>query len=290
MNRLVAGLVALTLLVSGCGKRSVTPEPNGESRVICASPAVAEIVFALGCGDRVVGVSAFTDWPPEAAEKPQIGGPLAPSYERIVMLEPTLVLSQGRAEKLGAWCKENQISFKTVPLDTLEDLRQAVSTYAEALNAEEQGARLLDRINHLLETSATGEAVPVFLAIGHAPDDLSALMTSGPGTFLDGLAAAAGGSNIFADVAVDWPAISQESLIRRKPWLVLDFQSLPMDEPRRIALLDDWSQLGFTPDQVRFLDADVFLRPGPRAVESIPVLGEAIQIRDTKPSSGLPAI
>ena len=79
--------------------------PSAGITIVCASPAVAEIVFALGCGDRVVGVSEFTDWPPEAAAKPSLGGALSPNRERILALEPDLILAQGQAEALGAFAR-----------------------------------------------------------------------------------------------------------------------------------------------------------------------------------------
>ena len=115
-----------------------------------------------------------------------------------------------------------------------------------------------------------------FIALGHVPGDWSGLMTSGPGTFLSEIVAQAGGSNVFADVHVLWPKISQETLIRRKPAVILDFQSVAADETRRAALIADWSQLGFRPDQVRILDEEYLLKPGPRAAQSAAVVARAL--------------
>ena len=75
----------------GCTRQPPTQPatPTSEaSRIICGSPAIAEIVFSLGCGDRVVGVSAFTDWPPVAAQKPIIGDALTPNREKLLALQP----------------------------------------------------------------------------------------------------------------------------------------------------------------------------------------------------------
>ncbi len=75
----LSGPVLAALLLAGCGGsgRRNAPAEAPPQRVVCASPAVAEIVYALGCGDRVAGVSEFTDWPADAARKPSIGGALA---------------------------------------------------------------------------------------------------------------------------------------------------------------------------------------------------------------------
>jgi len=241
------GIVLLGLLLAGCGRNETHPsraEPSA-SRVICGTPAVAEIVFSLGCGDQVVGVSAFTVWPPEAAAKPVIGGALSPNRERILMLEPTLILSQGKAEPLGGFARSHDIGFLSFPLDTLDELRTAITGFASALGAEGKGAGLLARMESGFAALPSGEPVSVFIAIGHAPGDLSALMTSGPGTFLDELVTRAGGSNVFADVQLAWPRISRESLIRRAPKILLDFQPSPLNADQLAKRVADWENLGF---------------------------------------------
>lgn len=275
MSRWVACLIAL-LVLTGCGRKADPSSAEGPARVICGTPAVAEIVFELGCGDQVVGVSAFTDWPPEAATKPVIGGALSPNRERILKLEPTLILTQGKAEVLGDWARSQQIPFVTVPLDTHEDLHQAILAYAAALGVEELGEQLWTNINDGFEQATTGEPVSVFIAIGHAPGDLSGLMTTGPGTFLDEIVSRAGGSNIFSDVKIDWPRISQETLIRRAPALLLDFQQYPLESEQTMALFEDWEKLGFQGNQICLMDEAVYLRPGPRALQSVRVLTDAI--------------
>ena len=236
VHRGLIGLAVAVALLAGCGgPRGRAAESSGK-RVVCASPAVAEIVFALGCGDRVVGVSEYTDWPPEAAEKPQIGGALSPNRERILALEPDLILAQGQSEALGAFVQAQGIGFRTFPLDTLADLRAAISGIAEILGAAERGQELLEQMDADFAALPAREPVTVFIALGHAPGDLSGLMTSGPGTFLSEIVAQAGGSNVFADVAILWPTVSLETLIRRKPAVILDFQSVAADETRRVAL------------------------------------------------------
>lgn len=272
-------LVAAVLILAGCRGKSGTDTPAASSvpqRVICASPAVAEIVFALGCGDRVVGVSEFTDWPPEAAQKPIIGGALSPNRERILALEPDLILTQGRSEALGGFAQAQQIGYLSLPLDTLADLRAMSAGFAAALGVENRGRELLAEMDADFAAISVCAYTPVFLALGHAPGDLSGLMTSGPDTFLSEIVAKAGGSNVFADVNVLWPKISQETLIRRQPALVLDFQTAPMDTARQAALIADWEKLGFQAGQVRILEEDYLLRPGPRAAQAAARIAAAI--------------
>ena len=270
--------LAAALAVAGCGGKNGVEPPAASAapRVICASPAVAEIVFALGCGDRVVGVSEFTDWPPEAADKPQIGGALAPNRERILALEPSLILAQGRSEVLGGFAQARPIGFVSLPLDTLADLRAMIAGIAAALGVEDRGRELLAKMDADFAAISVCTNTPVFIALGHAPGDLSGLMTSGPGTFLSEIAARAGGRNIFSDAQLLWPKISQETLVRRRPAVILDFQATPADETREAALLADWEKLGFQAGQVRILEEDYLLKPGPRAAQAAARIAAAI--------------
>ena len=275
VHRGLIGLAVAVFALAGCGPNGREAESSGK-RVVCASPAVAEIVFALGAGDRVVGVSEFTDWPPEAADKPQIGGALSPNRERILALEPDLILAQGKSETLGAFAQARGIGFRTFPLDTLADLRAAIAGFAESLGVPARGRDLLEKMDADFAALPVREPATVFIALGHAPGDLAGLMTAGPGTFLSEIVAQAGGSNVFADVQLLWPTVSLETLVRRKPALILDFQSVAADETRRAALIADWTQLGFRTDQVRILDEDFLLKPGPRAARSAARIAAAI--------------
>jgi iron complex transport system substrate-binding protein len=277
------GPVLAALWLAGCGGREPAPIPAAPQRIICASPAMVEIVFALECGGLVAGVSEFTDWPPEAADKPGIGGALAPSRERILALKPDLILAQGRAEALAGFAQSHGIAFRSFPLDTLADLRAAIAGCAAMLGAEARADQLLRDMEAGFAALPRGEPVPVFLALGHAPGDFSGLMTTGPGTFLHELAERAGGSNVFADVRARWPKVSQESIIRRAPELILDIQSGTPDDARRAALVADWERLGFDASRVRMLEGDVLLRPGPRAAQAAAGLSHAIRLKSTAP-------
>ena len=278
-TRVRRGLIAAALLafaLAGCGRNPAGTSSAAPERVVCASPAVAEIVYALGCGDRVVGVSEFTDFPPEAVAKPSIGGALSPNRERILALAPDGILAQGQAVALETFARAQGIGFRTAPLDTLADLRAAIAAFAEVLGVPERGHELLERMDADFATLPAREPVSVFIALGHAPGDFAGLMTAGPGTFLSEIVAQAGGSNVFADLQILWPKISQETLIRRKPAVILDFQSVAADKTRRAALAADWEKLGFRAGEMRILDEDFLLKPGPRAAQSAARIAMAI--------------
>lgn len=144
--------VLMAVCLTGCGSERDTPgsgskvdrhaDPASPQRIVCGTPSVAEIVFALGVGDRVVGVSDYTVYPPKAKAKESIGGWINPSRERLLMVKPDIIITQGLHETLGAFADEYGIRFLNVKLDTLEDLYTATAEIAEALGVTERGVAL----------------------------------------------------------------------------------------------------------------------------------------------------
>ncbi len=245
-------------------------------RIICGSPAIGELVFALGCADRVVGVSAHSDFPPEILEKPVFGSSLAPNREVLMALQPDLILSQGRAESLTEFARAMDIPMLSVSMDTMADVRQAIVDISRALEGEEQGGVLLEQMNATLPHEIPRATQTVFLALGHTPGDFASLFTTGGGTYLDEWLQLAGGANAYGDLRQPWPVISLESLVKRAPAIVLDIQYEPPTQQQKTALLDDWAHLGIEPSRVRFVSDTILLRPGIRAARAIQLLHTAI--------------
>lgn len=275
--------VLLTVCLTGCscsrrepdvGPGAADPQ-RAAQRVVCGSPAVTEIVYALGGGERVVGVSDYTTYPPEAAQKPRIGGRLNPSRERLLVLDPDLIVTQGRHESLAAFAAQYGIRFRGIKLDSLDDIFAAVRAVAAALDVEQAGEALTERLRTALarieEASAGRDPTRMVLIVGRTPGDLRGLTTVGPGTFLHDLVRMAGGTNVFADTRGAYPRISKEALIARQPELIVEL-SPGLPEGQGVALLADWRKVGalaaVEKRNVHVLTQDFLLIPGPRVVST----------------------
>lgn len=253
-------------------------------RVVCGSPAVTEIVFALGCGDRVVGVSDYSTYPPEAAAKPSIGGWINPNRERLLILRPDLILTQGKHETLSAFAEEYGIFFRTVRLDRLEDVYATVDSIAEVLCVKSRGTELANGIRNAVEavrrTTAAVAVKRVLLLIGRTPGSLAGLSTVGPGTFLDDMITVAGGTNIFSDAKGAYPQVSKEALLIRQPESILELNpgGLPAETVDR--LREDWKTMGHLTavqqGRIVYLDKAFLLIPGPRIAQTAECLARAI--------------
>jgi len=273
---LAAGLLSIP---PGCrnapAKNGATAESRDTekvARIICASPGVTEIVFGLDAGRRVVGVSDFSIHPPEARRLPRIGGLYNPNRERITMLRPNLIITQGKHESLTRFCRERNIPLLSVPLDTLTDLYAAIRTIGRKLAAEQRAEGLIQELGRELDMIrdrvADRKPRKVFLVLGHTPGDLTGLMTAGPGSFLHEILEIAGGENIFADTVGLYPQISKEALAVRQPEIILEVFPDGISEGNRDLMRSDWERLPMLPavrrDRVHYLTDDFLLIPGLR--------------------------
>ncbi len=282
-------LMAFLMVSGGCKQHAGQPETetpgvhfdSPPQRVVCGSPAVTEIVYALGCGDRVVGVSDYCTYPPELETVTKIGGWINPSRERLLMLKPDLILSQGRHEALATFANEYGIAFRSVEPDSIEKIYDAVRSIADMLGAIPEGTALIASMRSELNALTRQTQTPrrVLLVFGRVPGSLAGLATVGPGTFLDELVSLAGGQNIYDDAKGAYPQVSKESLLVRRPEVILEVNP-DMSEDQTQQLRQDWNTLPDVPavqdERIVYLDADYILIPGPRIVKTARLFAEAI--------------
>ncbi|NOR14887.1 MAG: ABC transporter substrate-binding protein [Candidatus Aminicenantes bacterium] len=257
---------------------------GGYQRIICATPSVTEIVFALGSGQRVVGVSDFTFFPSEAKDMTSIGGMINPNKERIIHLQPDLIIFQGKHDSLARFSQQSGIPYLSVPIDSLQDIVMAIHTIGKKLGEEAQATQLANTLQTELQTlRSKTEGLPspkVFLTLGHTPGDLSGLMTTGPGTFLHELVELAGGQNLFSDASGLYPQISKEALIMRQPDIIIEVFAEGITHKNQTLLRKDWERLSDMPavktGNIHFITDDFLLIPSMRVVQTAKKLIEII--------------
>ncbi len=270
------------------GPDAAVPDRAGPvvpKRIICAAPSITECVFALGCGDRVKGVTRFCTWPPAARRLPRIGGYIDPNLERIMTLRPDLVVVLGKHDKLSRFCRDRQIQLLSMSMSDLCTLEQEILNLAGVLGCAGRGRDLVFRMeSRLAEVKAKVAKFPrrrVFLCLGRMPGSLSSLYTVGRTSFLHELLLAAGGDNVFADMTLAYPQASKESLLRRAPEVIVEvFPGQILPRKKREQLLRDWQSLPTLPavraGRIVFLTDDFLQIPGPRLGEAAMRFARAI--------------
>ncbi len=290
--------VGVALAIASCGRGpSPSPaEPAGvpgvrgpaaPGRVVSCAPGATEILFALGAGARVVGVTDFCASPPEVARKERIGGYATPSLEKVLSLRPDLVVLVPsivrEAASFEARLREAGIRVLGLRLGGIAEVGAAARAVAAALGEPESGERLASRISaDAAAARAEFAGRPrrrVLVAFSHDPGNL---FVAGRGTFVAEMLEAAGGENI-ATGAEGYFVMGLETLLAADPDVIVDAAG-PMEDPEaaRRGAEATWrtgalaSLRAVREGRLRVTTESAVVVPGPRIAEGIRALGGSI--------------
>ncbi len=262
--------------VDDAGRKIFVADPP--TRIVSLAPSVTEMLFAIGAGERVVGVTSFCNYPPEAQAKPKVGGAF-PNLEVVLSLKPTLVLAPRDFIRPDMVAKLDQLKIPLFILETnnIEDVLRHIQTVGRMLGRSEQSDAVAGDLRRRVadvKTRTAGAARPrVFYVLNSDP-----LMTAGPGSFIHQLIELAGGTNVAADAPVAYPRLSLEEVIRQDPQVILfpvgDEEGIPNEEQQRWLR---WPTLSAV-KQNRFVRIPSVLldRPGPRVVDGLEQLAREL--------------
>lgn len=269
--RYVMMVLALGCAMSGCGAPSAPPsQPHG---VISTGPQITETIFALGEGHRVVAVSDFCDFPPEATSLPRIGGYMNPDFEKMTMLRPELIIVSGKHLQVTEFAEKSGIPYVNVYMDSLDTIAQGIRTIGDALGVPEKALALETRVrDELEEVRASVEGLPrpkVLIITGRQEHVLDSLATVGGGSFVSELIKLAGGDNLYEDATRPYFEASKETAVVKAPDAIVEFHAGEnLTEEEKARYIDDWNLLPAIPAvknrRVYVVTESHALRPGPR--------------------------
>ena len=259
-------------------------------RIISFSPAVTETIYKLGGQDRLAGIASFSDFPPEAEkEKPTVGGILNIDSEKVLSLKPDLIISPP-----GAIASEKLPQFgadvKFLPDKTLADVRNSFVEIGRLIGKPAEGARLAEALRVAVAAAAKRSAghprVGVLVVIGYEP-----MWVAGGYGVVNELIEAAGGKNVAGKVEKDFYQIDFESVLQSAPEVIVDVTlHAPITAEKRAPVASFWRRFGTVPavknGAIEFLDTDLLTIPGPRLIDGLAALEEALHGRYGKPRAG----
>ena len=262
------------LIVASCG-RSTAGRPDGPParRIVSLLPSFTEILFDIGAGDRVVGRTAWCDYPPAALAVPSVGDGMPPNIEAVAAQKPDLVVLYNSGQNVTAAGQLERIGIRTVLLDLnrLEDLGPATRTLGRLTGLEQRAeslASVMDALLHQPPPSST--ATLAFIVWDNPP------IIIGRGSYLDQLAGLAGARNVFHDVAVPSSQVSLETIAARDPeWIAVlsDSAVTPAFAKRR-----EWRTVRAVREgHFLLLRGSLFGRPGPRSGAAVKELRVLLQ-------------
>lgn len=210
------------LLAACSGERSSAVRLGGHHRIVSLNPTTTELLFALGARQRLVGRSRWDVFPPAALKIPDVGDALRPNVERVLSVEPDLVVLYESAENAAAVerLQAAGVDVLVLRIDLLADLRRAIDTLGVLLGDTTQANLVRDSVfaslHRVRDATAGLERPTVFWHVWDSP-----IITIGSGSFLTELVTIAGGRNVYEDIEAPSATVSLEDVVRRNPHYVL---------------------------------------------------------------------
>jgi iron complex transport system substrate-binding protein len=197
------------------------------ARILSITPAGTEILYELGLGGRVVGVTKYCNWPPEASLKPSLGDMMHVNLEVAAGFSPDLVLVSNMNEQVGEQMRSLGYPVVTVYQDNFEEICESMLRVGRACGVEETAELRVSEIREAvrkisLAPPENGE-VRVLVAVGRDPSDseLKKIHVAGRGSFYDDLIKRSGAVNAYAEDAA-YAQISREGLLRTDPDVIIE--------------------------------------------------------------------
>ena len=298
----LAGLAILVVLFSSCtppvqqpgaGSAAITEpvvvtDARGQEvevlapaqRIVSLAPSNTEILFALGLGDKVVGVTNFCDYPEEAASIEKVGDAMAMNIEKIVSLTPDLVLTIEGAPEVVAKLEEAGIAVVVLQPTDLESIYETIDLIGQAAGATGPAQTLIASMRQRVEAvtakvAGAGEGPKVFYELDGS--DSAKPWTAGPGSWHDQFIQMVGGVNIAGSTDMAWVQFSAEEIIAQDPAIIVLGDAAYGMTAESVAERPGWDVISAVRSGAIFpIDDNLISRPGPRVVDGIEALAKII--------------
>ena len=250
-------------------------------RIISLAPSLTESLFAIGAGEQVVAVTDYCNYPPEATQKPTVGGMTNPSIEAIIALSPDLIVlsKEGNLKKDFDRLKNlNACLFVSNPR-TMPGIRRSIRQLGTLTGHTEEADRLLASLKAREDSLRAPEGtskIRTLLIVSLQP-----LIVVGKNTFINELLEAAGAQNLASELASPYPTYSREALSANDPDVIILLSDALKDTAVTGKLFPEWQHLkAMQNNRVAIVNADLVSRPGPRAWEGLEVLVHILRRND----------
>lgn len=266
-------------ITDGLGRSIELAQPA--ERIVSLAPSCTEILFAIGAGEHVVGVTSFADYPPEARQREQVGGMTRETInvEKILGLQPDLIFAAGTLQRDLI---EDLIQLELCVVafephsiqDILSDIRTAGILTGRSAAAQQVIRRLSDELAYLdtcVEQIPSSERPTVFYEVWERP-----LRTVSSSSYLGELITRAGGQNVFADLREPYPLVSEEAVVKLSPEVILA-PAHPQASAAQFRSRPAWRSVAAVErGQIVFLDENLVSRPGPRVAGALRAIAQAL--------------
>ena len=247
--------------------------PEKVERAVSLAPNLTEIVFAVGAGDRLVGVTTFCNYPEEAQKIQKIGDTQMPNIENIIALKPQVVLvsTASQMENFSRTLDAQAINVFVTNPNSLDDIYKTIRQIGEIFGKDEKAQQVVDelkkRVANVETKTNSAKETKVFLQISKEP-----LFTVGRDSFMTDLINRAGGVSVTASSAAAYPNLSKETAFALNPEAIILSDSEDNREPNSAFKNSPAMRDG----KVFKINADLISRPAPRIVDALEQMAKAL--------------
>lgn len=259
-------------------------QPKPPQRIISVIPAVTEMLFALGAGDRVVAVGSFDKHPPEIGKLPRVGALLDPNLERILSLRPDLVAVYGSQSDLRAQLERAGVPMFVYSHAGLADVALTIEQLGGRIGAADRAREIVrgiaERLQAVKQSVEGRPRLRTLVVFGRESMALRGIYASGGIGFVHDMVTAAGGDNVFGDVKKESVQATAELIIARRPEVILELRAEPLGPERDVKERAVWNVLASVPavrnNRVHIIVDRRTVVPGPRVGEGAEVLARVL--------------
>lgn len=222
---------------------------HGPARIISCAPNLTEMLFALGAGEHVIGVTRFCQFPPEARTRPPLGDLYNPNLEAMVAARPDLIVFVPGSTKIRDFfaAHPGPRLLETNACETVAEIQATLLRLGAALGDSSRAAALVSRISAGLDSvraeSAGAPPVRYLMVLGHDEGALEQVYVVGQPTYLTELLALSCGVNVVDAAAGRYPIVTREALLAMNPDVILERHLGPATPADRAALEALWRSL-----------------------------------------------
>lgn len=246
-------------------------------RIVSLSPGITELLFSVGAGGQIVGVSAYSDYPAAARSLPQVSRAQGIDLERIAALHPDLIVTWGSGYSPALLEALRSLAVPVYVLEprTLESIARSIENLgllAGSASAPDVARQFRERLSALRQRYAARSAVRIFYQVWHSP-----LMTLSGGHVASEVMRTCGARNVFEDLAPLVATVDTEAVVARQPQILLTAEPGGVDH----GALDGWKRFAQIPavsaQQLVTLDADALDRGSVRVLDATQALCEVVE-------------
>lgn len=217
---------------------------QAQERIVALSPAINEIIFALDAGDSIIANTDHARYPEEAKKLPKVGGYFAPNLEKIILLQPTLVVMQKNNIQMAKKLNILGIKTKVIHIDSLSSIKKAILELGLLLDKETKAKSIVKEINHELNTlkNITNNK-KILIVFGRNVDLSKNVFVAGQNLYYDEIINSSGNTNALQSSRKGQPILNMENIIATNPDMVLLLARCEGDGISDEALIKPWLEL-----------------------------------------------